>query len=149
MEKVTEALVAAEAKLFSEEDTVCQAEDRLRVLRQEEAVGGVQESPPATIPANFAQEFGAVAGISCRSCRGRGTSCARSSQGEHRKTPTRKTNKSLSTPSLELAHSSSQVGFAAQGSGRDLSTMMETLIDQAESAARSGSLATLHKTSRE
>ena len=55
----------------------------------------------------------------------------------------RKTNKSLSTPSLELVPVRSQVGFAAQGSGRDLSTMMETLIDQAESAARSGSSATL------
>ena len=40
----------------------------------------------------------------------------------------RKTNKSLSTPSLELVLVRSQVGFAAQGSGRDLSTMMETLI---------------------
>ena len=56
VEKAREALVAAEAKLLSEEDA-SQAEDRLRVLRQEAAAGGVQESPPATIPANFAQEL--------------------------------------------------------------------------------------------
>ena len=56
VEKARDALAAAEAKLLSEEDAIRQAEDRLRVLRQE-AVGCVQESPPATVPANFAQEL--------------------------------------------------------------------------------------------
>ena len=59
-----------------------------------------------------------------------------------------KTNKSLSSPSLDLVPVRSQVGVSAQESGRDLSTIIETLIDQAESAARSGQSTTLSERTR-
>ena len=124
------ALVAAEAKLVSD-------------LRQEEAGGGVQESPPATIPANFAQELAQLRDFVSELERERDELRMELAGRALEDARPRKTNKSLSTPSLELEPVRSQVGSAAQGSGKDFSTMMETLIDQAESAARSGSSATL------
>ena len=68
-------LVAAEAKLLSEEDAIRQAEDRLRVLRQEEA--SKRPNQPRFQP--ISHRSWRSCGISCRSCRGRGTSCAWSS----------------------------------------------------------------------
>ena len=96
-----EALVAAETKLLSEEDAVRQAEDRLRILRQE-AVGCVQESPPATVPANFAQELAQLRDFVSELQRETDElrlELAGRSQEDARP---RKTNKSLSTPSLDL-----------------------------------------------
>ena len=89
-----EALAAAEAKLLSEEDAVRQAEDRLRVLRQEEAAGGVQESPPATMPANFAQELAQLRDFVSELQRER-DELRTELQGEHRNTPVRGRRTSL------------------------------------------------------
>ena len=50
----------------------------------------------------------------------------------------RKSDRSLSTPSTDLVISLQQLALTRPRNGRELSSLMETLIDRAESAVKSG-----------
>ena len=111
--------MAAESKLLSEEDAVRQAEDRLRVLHQE-AAGRVEESPPATVPANFAQELAQLRDFVSELQRERDElrkEFAGRSQGSQEDARPRKTNKSLSTPSLDLVIRQARYGLRGERVG--------------------------------
>ena len=148
VEKAREAFAAAEAKLLSEEGAIRQAEDRLRVLRQE-AVACVQESPPATVPANFAQELAQLRDFVSELQRERGELRMELAGRPQENARPRKTNKSLSTPSLDLVPVRSQggVSFPRNGAG-EISTMLETLVDKAKRRVQGGP-AKRRRTSRE
>ena len=136
VERAKETVATAERKLALEEDGVLQAEGRLSALRQE--ANGTTEGPPPTLPADFALELTRLRSFVQELQRERDDLRAQvAAQTVVTEDRPRKTNRSISTPSPDLVLSSpSQLALLPGAGGRDLSTVMETLIDQAESAVR-------------
>lgn len=136
VEKARAILCAAEAKLSQEEDSISQAEDRLHAL-QEEARGMQESVPPATVPCDFAQELAQLRSSVQQLMRERdqlraelaGQSGARE-EGRPRKC------RSLAEPSTDLALVLPSQSPQGKGKGRDPSSLMETLIDQAHFSVR-------------
>ena len=138
MEKAKEGVVSAESKLALEEEEVRKAEARLLVLKQE--ANHMPASPPPTVPADFIQELTKLQSLVQELQRERDE--LRAELATHAEVPEgrpRKLNRSLATPSPDLVMSSPhQLAITRPGNGRELSSVMETLIDRAESAMRFG-----------
>ena len=136
VDNAREKLAAAEGKLALEEDGVLQADARLSALREE--ANGMPGSPLPIVPADFVQELTRLQSFVEEFRRERGELRAELVAQAATESRPRKSNRSLSIPSPDLVDvSSSQiVASTAKGSAPELSTLMETLIDRAESAVR-------------
>ena len=138
VEKAKEGVVSAEGKLALEEEEVCKVEARLLGLKQE--ANHMPASPRPTVPADFVQELTKLQSLVQELQRERDELRAElATHAEIKEGRPRKSNKSLATPSPDLVMSSPhQLAITRPGDGRELSSVMETLINRAESARRSG-----------
>ena len=120
-------------------ETVRQAEARLLVLCQK--ANCVPESPPATSPANFMQELARLRDLVQELQQERDelrSEFADQGQSAREDGRRKKSSKSLATPSPDFAQPQLNQIVTRGASGRNLSSMMETMIDRAEAAGRSG-----------
>ena len=137
VEKAKEGVVSAEGKLALEEEEVRKAEAPLLVLKQE--ANHMPASPRPTVPADLVQELTKLQSLVQELQRERDELRAElATHTEVQEGRPRKSNRSLAMPSPDLVMSSpTQLAVTRPGDGRELSSVMETLIDRAESAMRS------------